>query len=84
MESSELFGDNNTRMHSTSVLLSPKKLHKIPYHMGHTWNEVVNPFLPREFISLYRTMFSGQVCAVSAHDKGELGTLNLRRDLPHG
>ena len=41
-----------------------KKLHEIPYHTVNTWNEVVNPFLPREFASLYKIMFSVQVFCV--------------------
>ena len=52
MESSEVFGDNNTQVH------------EIPYHTVTTWNEVVNPFLPSEFVSLYKIMFSVQVFCV--------------------
>ena len=83
MESSELFGDNNTRVRSTSVIII-KKLHEIPYHTVNTWNEVVSPFLPLEFVSLYKiNVFStGVLRTVSAHDKRELGTLNLWCNLP--
>ena len=55
MESSDLFGDNNTSM---SALLLLKSC------MVNTWNEVVNAFLPREFVSLYSIRFSGQVFCV--------------------
>ena len=41
-----------------------KKLHEIPYHTVNTWNEVVNTFLPSEFVSLYKIMFSVQVFCV--------------------
>ena len=58
VESSELFGDNNTRVRSTSVLLSSKSC------TVNNWNEVVNPFLPLEFVSLYKIMFSVQVFCV--------------------
>ena len=51
MESSELFGGN-------------KKLHEILYHMVNTWNEVVDLFLPLEFVSWYKIMFSVQVFCV--------------------
>ena len=30
-----------------------KELHEVPYHMVNTWNEVVKPFLYREFVSVY-------------------------------
>ena len=76
MDSSELWGDNNTSAQHECVII--KKLYEIPYHTVNTWNEVVNPFLPREFVSLYKIMFSVQFsCTVSVHDKHELGMSNL-------
>ena len=48
--------------HSCVIII--KKVHEIPYHTVNTWNEVVNPFLPLEFVSLYKTMFSVQVFCV--------------------
>ena len=62
MESSELFGDNNTRVRSSVIII--KKLHEIPYHTVNTRNEVVNPFLPLKFVSLYKIMFSVQLFCV--------------------
>ena len=41
-----------------------QKLHEIPYHAGNHWNEIINPFLPCEFVSLFLTMFPGQVFCV--------------------
>ena len=45
-------------------VITIKKLHEIPYHTVNTWNEVVNPFLPRYFVSFYKIMFSVQVFCV--------------------
>ena len=56
MESSELFGD----AHSCVIII--KRLHEIPCLTVNTWNEVVNPFLPLKFVSLYKIMFSVLVC----------------------
>ena len=52
--------------HSCVIII--EKLHEIPYHTVNTWNEVVNPFLPLSFVSLYKIdldlMFSVQVFCV--------------------
>ena len=62
MESSAAFGDIITHecTEHMSVIIT-KKLHEMPYHMVTNWNEVINPYLPRQLVT-FNTLFHTNKC----------------------